>query len=161
MKKFKLINEHNVNELLEIVAHENKTTVEAIVSKTRTRFIHEARCMAVRILRNYEWSFQRIANTLGGRNHSSIIHCCKQHESLLDTYNYYADSFDNILYNLGLAKGDASLEEEILQRKMDKIAGLEVEVSRLKHENISLRHKIDKINKSSRSLTSNLEALCN
>lgn len=161
MKKYKLINEHNVNELLNIVAEENKTTVEAIISKNRTRFIHEARCMAANILRGYEWSFQRIADTLGGRNHSSIIHCCKQHDNLIDTFNYYSDSYDNILYTLGLSQGDASLEEEIMQRKMDKIETLEIEISRLKHENISLRHKIEKVNKVSRSLTNNLEALCN
>ena len=161
MKKYKMITEHNVNELLEIVANENKTTVDALVSKTRTRFIHEARCMAATILRSYDWSYQRIADLLGGRNHSSIIHCCKQHEELQDTFNYYADSYDNILYLLGLQIGNSELEADVLSRKVQKIESLEIELSRLKHENISLRHKIDKIKKGSKSLTLNLESLCN
>tara|TARA_R110000824_G_C14757791_1_gene629434 strand:- start:20 stop:505 length:486 start_codon:yes stop_codon:yes gene_type:complete len=161
MKKYKILTEHNVNELLQIVAEENKTTADALISKTRTRFIHEARCMATVILREYDWSFQRIADTLGGRNHSSIIHCTKQHVTLMDTFNYYSESYDKILYKLGLSQGDSDLENEILQRKLDKIAGLEIEISRLKHENISLRYNIERIKKTSKSLTSNLVALCN
>ncbi len=160
MKKLTLSKE-KVNELLQLSAEINKTSVKRMLSKDRTRFVHEARCMVAIVLRRYGWTLQAIGDLLGNRNHASILNAINHHEETYQTFDYYEQGFDELLYRLGIATNNTALENDVLEKKASKIEKLQEQLSRAKHENISLRHKLDKIKRNSENLTLNLSSLCN
>jgi len=159
--KTKELSEKQVNDLLSIAAKVNKTTVKRMKSKERTRFVHESRCMVAVVLRRYGWTLQAIGDLLGGRNHASILNAVNHHNESYVVFDYYEQGYDELLYRLGITNDDKELEAGVLQKKAATILKLEEQLSRAKHENISLRHKLAQIKRNSENLTLNLSSLCN
>ena len=80
------ITEDNLEEFLELVAFENRTSMKRLRTKDRTRFLVEARSMAYRILRDNGFTQQYIGG-LFNRDHAAVIHSLKKHEYNYNTYN--------------------------------------------------------------------------
>ena len=61
--------------LISLVAAEWKTTVEALISKSRTKHIAEPRQVAMYLLRHEtNASLPQIGEALGGRDHTTVIY---------------------------------------------------------------------------------------
>lgn len=153
------IEEEQVPLLLEIAAKQNKTTVPRMMSKDRTRFVVEARIMCYKILRDSGFTFASIGAYFD-KHHSSVLHNLRQHERNYLSFNYYQEAFDSIIYALGYNTEDSVADTLILDQYKERLNVLEEKMANLKGENITLRRQLQKIQKTSKILTSNLNQIC-
>lgn len=152
------INKTNVNELLELVAKENKTSVGRMKSKDRTRFVIEARIMCYKILRDNGFKLAEIGEIFD-KHHAAVLHSLKLHDRNYLTYNYYQETYDSIIYILGLNNEDSNTSSLILNQYREKVNNLHEKIANLKGENIALKRQLQSIQKSSKLLTQNLQTL--
>ena len=94
------ITEDKIEEFLELVATENKTSIKRLRTKDRSRFLVEARMMAYKLLRESGFT-QKYIGDLFNRDHAAVIHSVNKHEYNYITYNYYQETYDNIRYKIG------------------------------------------------------------
>tara|TARA_R110002020_G_scaffold115102_1_gene264713 strand:- start:2578 stop:3057 length:480 start_codon:yes stop_codon:yes gene_type:complete len=147
--------------MLQVSATVNKTTVQRMLSSDRSRFNHEARCMVAYFLRfDYNLSLTDIGDILN-RGHATVINMIKVHEDCYENFNYYEHSFDEFLYEMGINTNNSRLEQDALKKGQAKIHELHEELARLKTANADLKFKLQKIEKQSKLLISNLGGLCN
>ena len=154
------ITEDNLEEFLELVAFENRTSMKRLRTKDRTRFLVEARSMAYRILRDNGFTQQYIGD-LFNRDHAAVIHSLKKHEYNYNTYNYYQETFDNIRYKMGLDDEGSMVDKELVEKYQQSLADLHVIIANQKEKIITYKRRIQSIERTSKLLTKNLNQLCN
>ncbi len=154
------ITEDNLEEFLELVAFENRTSMKRLRTKDRTRFLVEARSMAYRILRDSGFTQQYIGD-LFNRDHAAVIHSLKKHEYNYNTYNYYQETFDNIRYKMGLVDEGSIVDKELVEKYQQSLADLHVIIANQKEKIITYKRRIQSIERTSKLLTKNLNQLCN
>lgn len=154
------ITEDNLEEFLELVAFENRTSMKRLRTKDRTRFLVEARSMAYRILRDSGFTQQYIGD-LFNRDHAAVIHSLKKHEYNYNTYNYYQETFDNIRYKMGLDDEGSIVDKELVEKYQQSLADLHVIIANQKEKIITYKRRIQSIERTSKLLTKNLNQLCN
>ena len=154
------ITENNLEEFLELVAFENRTSMKMLRTKDRTRFLVEARSMAYRILRDNGFTQQYIGD-LFNRDHAAVIHSLKKHEYNYNTYNYYQETFDNIRYKMGLDDEGSMVDKQLVEKYQQSLADLHVIIANQKEKIITYKRRIQSIEKTSKLLTQNLKQLCN
>jgi len=154
------ITEDNLEEFLELVAFENRTSMKRLRTKDRTRFLVEARSMAYRILRDNGFTQQYIGD-LFNRDHAAVIHSLKKHEYNYNTYNYYQETFDNIRYKMGLDDEGSIVDKELVEKYQQSLADLHVIIANQKEKIITYKRRIQSIERTSKLLTKNLNQLCN
>lgn len=80
-----------------------RITPEELKSKTRKRYILEARQIIMHCLRhNTEMSFEMIGNEYN-RDHATAIHACKSINNLLETDKVFRIKYVNTLHYIGLS----------------------------------------------------------
>ena len=154
------ITEDNLEEFLELVAFENRTSMKRLRTKDRTRFLVEARSMAYRILRDNGFTQQYIGD-LFNRDHAAVIHSLKKHEYNYNTYNYYQETFDNIRYKMGLDDEGSMVDKQLVEKYQQSLADLHVIIANQKEKIITYKRRIQSIERTSKLLTKNLNQLCN
>ena len=99
-------------------------TLEELESKSRKRYIVDARRMVFSIAKDYlEMKISHIAHKVN-MNHASIIHHLKQHKDLMTSDIYYKDRFDKLLelYKLNISYVNKDeLIEEIKELKAENL----------------------------------------
>lgn len=89
-------------ELLEMISKETGVTVEQITQKSRKKEIVNARFIYCSILRNhFGYTLQRIGETLGSRDHTSIRHALIQYKNRVTTEESFRDIVHNIYNRIG------------------------------------------------------------
>jgi DNA-binding transcriptional MerR regulator len=153
------ITEDKIPDLLELVARENRTSVGRMKSKDRTRFVLEARIMCYKILRDNGYKLAEIGKIFN-KHHAAVLHSLKLHERNYLTFNYYQETYDSIMYILGLNDSDSNTDSLILNQYREKVNTLHEKIANLKGENIALKRQLETIKKTSKFLTQNLKSLC-
>ena len=153
------ITEDKIPELLELVARENRTSVGRMKSKDRTRFVLEARIMCYKILRDNGYKLAEIGKIFN-KHHAAVLHSLKQHDRNYLAFNYYQETYDSIMYILGLNNADSNTDSLILNQYREKVNTLHEKIANLKGENITLKRQLETIKKTSKFLTQNLKSLC-
>jgi chromosomal replication initiation ATPase DnaA len=80
---------------IDTVVHVTKVSFTQMKGRCRKNHIHLPRMMLVMCL-NRELTLQEIGNQLDGRDHSSIHNCKVKHYQLMQTHEWYQETFQKI-----------------------------------------------------------------
>lgn len=88
----------NIDSVLKAVAHYYKLTIADIISATRKRSVARPRQLAMYLAKNCsKESLSQIGRLFGGRDHTTILHGCKNIEKLLGEDIVLKSDYDNLL----------------------------------------------------------------
>lgn len=95
-----------ITEITEIVCKHFLTSVEEVKSKTRERYVCEARFTAMRLVKELmpSLSLKRIGSYFGGRDHATVIHAVECHKDLCKSSWNFAKKFATIKNELAKEK---------------------------------------------------------
>ncbi|MFI3305418.1 MAG: chromosomal replication initiator protein DnaA [Rikenellaceae bacterium] len=89
--------EINVEQIMSVVCRHFNITVDAVVSSKRTRDLAQARQIVMFLAKQHtKSSLSVIGATVGGRNHSTVLHSCKTVNNLMETDKQFKDLVDSI-----------------------------------------------------------------
>ena len=110
-------------------------TLEELESKSRKRYVVDARRMVFSIAKDYlEMKISHIAYRVN-MNHASIIHHLKQHKDLMTSDIYYKDRFDKLLDLYKLNISYINKDELIEEIKKLKAENLRIETQLIQRNN--------------------------
>ena len=110
-------------------------TLEELESKSRKRYVVDARRMVFSIAKDYlEMKISHIAHRVN-MNHASIIHHLKQHKDLITSDIYYKDRFDKLLELYKLNISYINKDELIEEIKKLKAENLRIETELIQKNN--------------------------
>jgi len=110
-------------------------TLEELESKSRKRFVVDARRMVFSIAKDYlQMKISHIAVRVN-MNHASIIHHLKQHKDLITSDIYYKDRFDKLLELYKLNISYINKDELIEEIKKLKAENLRIETQLIQRNN--------------------------
>lgn len=82
-------------------------TEQELVSKHRKREKCDARHMYCNIMRNkLRWYLDDIGETIGGRDHTTVINSVEKHKILVETVPYYKEAYKKIERYVDLMSAD-------------------------------------------------------
>ncbi len=101
---FKPMKGCSIDEIVKVVCEECSTTPEAIVGKRRNRYIVEARqIISFIMVKKVRCTLVSVGKVvLGGRDHTTVIHCIRNFENLYETEKGYRDKVERILNRLSV-----------------------------------------------------------
>ena len=110
-------------------------TLEELESKSRKRYVVDARRMVFSIAKDYlQMKISHIAVRVN-MNHASIIHHLKQHKDLITSDIYYKDRFDKLLELYKLNISYINKDELIEEIKKLKAENLRIETELIQKNN--------------------------
>jgi len=110
-------------------------TLEELESKSRKRYVVDARRMVFSIAKDYlQMKISHIAVRVN-MNHASIIHHLKQHKDLITSDIYYKDRFDKLLELYKLNISYINKDELIEEIKKLKAENLRIETQLIQRNN--------------------------
>ena len=110
-------------------------TLEELESKSRKRYVVDARRMVFSIAKDYlQMKISHIAVRVN-MNHASIIHHLKQHKDLMTSDIYYKDRFDKLLDLYKLNISYINKDELIAEIKKLKAENLRIETQLIQRNN--------------------------
>jgi len=110
-------------------------TLEELESKSRKRYVVDARRMVFSIAKDYlQMKISHIAVKVN-MNHASIIHHLKQHKDLITSDIYYKDRFDKLLELYKLNISYINKDELIEEIKKLKAENLRIETELIQKNN--------------------------
>ena len=93
-------------------------TLDQIKKKCRKREVVVARQMCMFLMKKYtRFSFKTIGDRFAGKDHSTVIHACRQIQDLLDTDEGTRSDMEEILLKLQLEIPSVQ-PEQIVERKV-------------------------------------------
>lgn len=117
------IYEKHIDKLLHLCCIEFNCTLEEIKGKSRKRNIVFARHIAMHILNNYKaGTLNTIGNLFGGRDHTTVLHACKNINNLIsvkdDGYDNYLKIKNKFDEYLGIEKIEVTKDTKIEKPKL-------------------------------------------
>lgn len=90
-------------DILDVVSKECQVTIESILEKTRKQEVVQARHIFCAIARKYmKLSLKNIGQTIGGRDHTTIIHAIRTFEERIVIEEHYQNTVNKIYQRLGI-----------------------------------------------------------
>ncbi len=87
----------NVEQIMAIVCRRFNITVDALTSSKRTRDLAQARQIVMFLAKQHtKSSLSVIGASVGGRNHSTVLHSCKTVTNLMETDKQFKDLVDTL-----------------------------------------------------------------
>lgn len=88
-------------DVLEIVSKNFSVTIEDILSKSRKKEVSEARHIYCKIMKSeFNYSLKSIGETIGKRDHTTVIHSVNTVDDRCDTEEGYRENIDSIIDQL-------------------------------------------------------------
>ncbi len=89
--------EINVEQIVGVVCKHFDITIEALNSAKRTRDLAQARQIAMYLSKQHtKSSLSMIGSTIGGRNHSTVLHSCKAVTNMIETDKQFKEVVDKL-----------------------------------------------------------------
>ncbi len=89
--------EVNVEQIVSVVCKHFEISIEALNSAKRTRELAQARQIAMYLAKQHtKSSLSVIGSTIGGRNHSTVLHSCKAVTNMIETDKQFKDVVDKL-----------------------------------------------------------------
>ncbi len=89
--------EINVEQIVAVVCKNFEISVEALNSSKRTRELAQARQIAMYLSKQHtKSSLSMIGSSIGGRNHSTVLHSCKAVSNLIETDKQFKEMVDKL-----------------------------------------------------------------
>jgi len=88
----------SIDNIIKTVAEYYKIKVSELLSKRRSRSIARPRQLAMGLCKDLtNYSLPEIGNAFGGRDHTTVLHACRQIKQLRTSNRDIAEDFSNLL----------------------------------------------------------------